>query len=47
MLNQFRELYRKERTPTERFLNLHTDDQIIKAINEIAENNNSNLNNYV
>lgn len=47
MLNQFRELYRRERTPTERFLNLHTDDQIIRAINEIAQNNNSNLNNYV
>ena len=47
MLNQFRELYRKERTPTERFLNLHTDDQIIRAVNEIAANNNSNLNNYV
>lgn len=47
MLDEFRKLYRKEGTPTERFLNLHTDDQIIKAINEIAENNNSNLNNYV
>lgn len=47
MLNKFRELYRKERTPTERFLNLHTDDQIIRAVNEIAQNNNSNLINYV
>lgn len=47
MLDEFRKLYRKEGTPTERFLNLHTDDQIIRAVNEIAANNNSNLNNYV
>jgi len=32
---------------TDRFLDLHTDDQIIKAVNEIAANNKSNLNNYV
>ena len=32
---------------TDRFLDLHTDDQIIKAVNEIAANNNSNVNNYV
>lgn len=47
MLDEFRKLYKKEGTPTERFLNLHTDDQIIKAVNEIAANNKSNLNNYV
>lgn len=44
MLDMFRGT---ESAKTDRFLDLHTDDQIIKAINEIAENNNSNLNNYV
>lgn len=44
MLDMFRGT---ESAKTDRFLDLHTDDQIIKAVNEIAANNKSNLNNYV
>ena len=44
MLDMFRGT---ESAKTDRFLDLHTDNQIIRAVNEIAANNNSNLNNYV
>ena len=40
MLDAFR---KTKRGKTDRFIDLHNDDQIIKAVNEIAQNGNEEI----